>query len=105
MPSKWHISKEGKAGNKKKDNALAMFCLLNYLVFLRPAADRSVSILWVVQRAFSHDDVVRWAILNFAYVVRWAILKFAYVVPPFQAGYALVCFSTYTRKVRCVLLP
>jgi hypothetical protein len=33
----------------KKDNAAACLCFLNYLAFLRPAADRAVSILpWVV---------------------------------------------------------
>jgi hypothetical protein len=45
MPNKRHICKEGKAG-KKKDDCL---CFRNYLAFLRPAADRAVSILpWVV---------------------------------------------------------
>jgi hypothetical protein len=50
MPNKWHIYEEGKAGNKK-DNCL---CFLNYLAFLRPAADRAVSILpWVVSMDFN----------------------------------------------------
>jgi hypothetical protein len=48
MPNKRRICKEGKAGNKK-DNAAACLCFLNYLAFLRPAADRAVSLLpWVV---------------------------------------------------------
>jgi hypothetical protein len=35
----------------KKDNAAACLCNLNYLAFLRPAADRAVHILpWVVSR-------------------------------------------------------
>jgi hypothetical protein len=40
MSNKWRIWKEGLAGNKK-NNCL---CFLNYLAFLRPAADRAVSI-------------------------------------------------------------
>jgi hypothetical protein len=46
MPNKWHICKEGQADNKK-DNCL---CFLNYLAFLRPAADRLVSMLPLVVR-------------------------------------------------------
>jgi hypothetical protein len=35
----------------KKDSAAACLCFLNYLAFLRPAADRALSILpWVVSR-------------------------------------------------------
>jgi hypothetical protein len=46
MPNKWHICKKGGAKQAtKKDNAAASFCFLNYLAFLRPAADRAVSIL------------------------------------------------------------
>jgi hypothetical protein len=45
MPNKWHMFKEGKAGNNKKVNTAACLCFLNYLAFLRPAADRAVSIL------------------------------------------------------------
>jgi hypothetical protein len=41
------MCKEGQAGNKK-DNAAACLCFLNYLAFLRPAADRAVSILPLV---------------------------------------------------------
>jgi hypothetical protein len=51
MPNKWHMCKEGQAFNKK-DNRL---CFLNYLAFLRPAADRAVSILpWVVSPGRSY---------------------------------------------------
>jgi hypothetical protein len=51
MPNKWHICKKGETGNKK-DNCLFF---LNYLVFLRPAADRAVSMLpWVVSRGRSY---------------------------------------------------
>jgi hypothetical protein len=33
----------------KKDNTAACLCFLNYLAFLRPAADRALSILpWVI---------------------------------------------------------
>jgi hypothetical protein len=46
MPNKWDICKEGQAG-KKMDNA-ACFCFLNYLAFLRPAADQAVWILPLV---------------------------------------------------------
>jgi hypothetical protein len=54
MPNKRHICKEGRAGNKK-NNAAACLCFLNYLAFLRPAADRAVSILpWVVSRGRSY---------------------------------------------------
>jgi hypothetical protein len=39
----------------KKVNAAACLCFLKYLVFLRPAADRAVSILpWVVSRGRSY---------------------------------------------------
>jgi hypothetical protein len=39
----------------KKDNAAACLCFLNYLAFLRPAADRAVSIHpWVVSRGRSY---------------------------------------------------
>jgi hypothetical protein len=49
MPNKWHIYKESQADNNKKDDAAACLCFLNYLAFLRPAADRVVFILpWVV---------------------------------------------------------
>jgi hypothetical protein len=51
MPSKWHICKEGLAGNKI-DNC---FCFLNYRVFLRPAVVRAVSILpWIVSPGRSY---------------------------------------------------
>jgi hypothetical protein len=54
MPNKWHIFQEGQAGNKI-DNAAACLCFLIYLAFLRPAADRAVSILpWVVRRGRSY---------------------------------------------------
>jgi hypothetical protein len=47
--------KEGQAGNQKKDNAAACLCFLKYLAFLRPAADRAVSVLpWVVSPGRSH---------------------------------------------------
>jgi hypothetical protein len=40
---------------KQKDNTAACLCFLNYLAFLRPAADRAVSILpWVVSRGRSY---------------------------------------------------
>jgi hypothetical protein len=35
---------EGQAGIKKEYNAAAFLCYVNYLEFLRPAADRAVSI-------------------------------------------------------------
>jgi hypothetical protein len=39
----------------KIDNAAACLCFLNYLAFLRPAADRAVYILsWVVSRSRSY---------------------------------------------------
>jgi hypothetical protein len=39
----------------KKDNASACLCFLNYLAFLRPAADRAVSILpLIVRRGLSY---------------------------------------------------
>jgi hypothetical protein len=48
---------------QKKDNAAACLCFLNYLAFLRPAADRAVSILpWVVSRGRSYGFL--WANLN-----------------------------------------
>jgi hypothetical protein len=51
MPNKWHMFKEGQAGIKI-DNCL---CFLNYLAFLRPAADRAVSVLpWVVSPGRSY---------------------------------------------------
>jgi hypothetical protein len=51
MPNKWHKCKEAKQATKK-ENCL---CFLNYLVFLRPAADRAVSILpWVVSPGRSY---------------------------------------------------
>jgi hypothetical protein len=51
MPNKWHICKEGQASTKK-DNSLGF---LNYLAFLRPAANRAVSILpWVVSPGRSY---------------------------------------------------
>jgi hypothetical protein len=38
-----------QATKNKKDNAVACMCFLNYLAFLRPAADWVVSVLpWVV---------------------------------------------------------
>jgi hypothetical protein len=40
IPNNWYIYKEGQEYNKK-DNA-AFSCFLNYLAFLRPAADRAV---------------------------------------------------------------
>jgi hypothetical protein len=55
MPNKWHICKEGRSRQQKEDNAAACLCFLNYLAFLRPAADRAVSILtWVVSRGRSY---------------------------------------------------
>jgi hypothetical protein len=36
MPRKWHLCKEGQAGNKKK-NATACLCFLNHLAFLPSA--------------------------------------------------------------------
>jgi hypothetical protein len=52
MPNKWHICKEGQAGNTK-DNCL---CFLNYLAFLQPAADGAVSILpWIVSPGRSYE--------------------------------------------------
>jgi hypothetical protein len=63
MPNKWHMCKEGQAGNKK-DNAAACLCFLNYLAFLRPAADRAVSILpWVVSPGRSYGFL--WAVRLF----------------------------------------
>jgi hypothetical protein len=44
MPNKWHVFKETKQ-TIKKDNATARLYFLNYLAFLRPAADRAISIL------------------------------------------------------------
>jgi hypothetical protein len=59
MPNKWHIFKESQTGNNKKDttrhNAAACLCFLNYLAFLRPAADRADPIIpWVVSRGRSY---------------------------------------------------
>jgi hypothetical protein len=63
MPNKWHMCKEGKAGNKK-DKAAACLYFLNYLAFLRPAADRAVSILpWVVSPGRSYRFI--WAVRLF----------------------------------------
>jgi hypothetical protein len=51
MPNKSQMFKESQASNNKKDNAAACLCFVNYLAFLRPAADQAVSILpWVVSR-------------------------------------------------------
>jgi hypothetical protein len=48
----------------KKDNNAACLCFLNYQAFLRPAADRAVSILpWVVSRGCSYGFL--WAGLLF----------------------------------------
>jgi hypothetical protein len=47
----------------KKDNTAACSCLLNYLAFLRPMADRAVSMVpWVVSRGRSHGFL--WAFLG-----------------------------------------
>jgi hypothetical protein len=60
MPNKWHICKEGKAGNEKRQFLVS----LNYLAFLRPAADRAVSILpWVVSPGCSYGFL--WAVRLF----------------------------------------
>jgi hypothetical protein len=54
MPNKWQICKEGQAATKE-DNTAACLFFLNYLAFLRPGADRAVSILpWVVSRGRSY---------------------------------------------------
>jgi hypothetical protein len=45
MPNKWHMCKEGQAGNINNNNAAVCLCFPNYLAFLRPAADRAVYIL------------------------------------------------------------
>jgi hypothetical protein len=72
MPNKWHICKEGQASNKKrksrgllqKEKAAACLCFLNYLAFLRPAADRALSILpWVVSPGRSYGFL--WAVRLF----------------------------------------
>jgi hypothetical protein len=48
----------------KKDNAAACLCFLNYLAFLRPAADRAISILpWVVSPGRSYGFL--WAVRLF----------------------------------------
>jgi hypothetical protein len=45
----------GPSRQQNKDNAAACLCFLNYLAFLRPEADRAVSILpWVVSRGRSY---------------------------------------------------
>jgi hypothetical protein len=38
-------AKRGRAGDRKKDNAAARLCFLNYLAFLRLSADQSDSAL------------------------------------------------------------
>jgi hypothetical protein len=44
----------GPSRQQQKDNTAACLCFLKYLAFLRPAADRAVSILaWVVSRGRS----------------------------------------------------
>jgi uncharacterized protein YlaI len=49
-PVKWHLCKEGQH-RKQKDQTAARLGFLNYLAFLRPAADRTDSaLLWVVCR-------------------------------------------------------
>jgi hypothetical protein len=56
MPNKWRgaYAKRAKQATKK-DNATACSCFLNYLAFLRPAADRAVSLLpWFVSRGRSY---------------------------------------------------
>jgi hypothetical protein len=54
MPNKWHMCKEGQAGNKKY-NAAAYLCFLKNLASLQPAADRAASILpLVVSRGRSY---------------------------------------------------
>jgi hypothetical protein len=69
MPNKWHICKEGKAGNKKKTTPRLACVFLNYLAFLRPAADRAVSILpLVVRRGRSYGFL--WADLMIQKYVR-----------------------------------
>jgi hypothetical protein len=58
MPNKWHIA-------TKKENAAAWLRFLNYLAFLRPAADRAVSILpWVVNRGRSYSFVLAGSIIH-----------------------------------------
>jgi hypothetical protein len=53
----------------KKDNAAACLCFLNYLAFLRPAADWAVSILpWVVSPGRSYG--FSWAVRLFKKNVR-----------------------------------
>jgi hypothetical protein len=54
MPNKWHICKDGQAGNKKRQRrGLLVFSELPSLP--SPAADRAVSILtWVVSRGRSY---------------------------------------------------
>jgi hypothetical protein len=54
MPNKWNVFIEDKKATKN-DNAATYLCFLNYLAFLRPAADRAVSILpWVVSPGRSY---------------------------------------------------
>jgi hypothetical protein len=64
MPSKWRMYKESQAG-KKIDNAAACLCFLNYLAFLRPAADRALSILpwcfYVVVYNYEASSLPPWA--------------------------------------------
>jgi hypothetical protein len=55
MLNKWYVFNEGQAGNRN-NNAAACLCFLNYLAFLRPIADRAVSILpSVVSRGRSYE--------------------------------------------------
>jgi hypothetical protein len=43
--------RRGPSGKQKIDNSAVCLCFLNFLAFLRPAADRAVSVLpWVVSR-------------------------------------------------------
>jgi hypothetical protein len=55
MPNRWHICKEGHAGNKKrKCRGLLVISELPSLPW--PAADRAVSILpWVISRGRSYE--------------------------------------------------
>jgi hypothetical protein len=53
-PTSGISAKRASAGHMK-NNAAACLCFLNYLAFLRPAADRAVSLLpWVVSRGRSY---------------------------------------------------
>jgi hypothetical protein len=57
----------------KKDYAAAFFCFLNYLAFLRPAADRAVSILpWIVSRGRSYGFLLADSVIQKDVKVRWA---------------------------------